>query len=87
MTNEQQAILNEYEQVLAAERGLLLPPFIENNGILYIQHGEALILVAPDGKVSIPKLGIIDDVIPKEVQKQSDEIRVELARNRQVHEA
>lgn len=87
MTTEQQTVLDQFEQMLAAERGLPLPPYIENNGILYIQHGDALILVAPGGKVSIPKLGMIDDVIPEEVQKGLDEIHAENARNRQVNEA
>jgi hypothetical protein len=87
MTKAQQAVLDDFERMMAAERGLPLPPFYEHDGILYIQHGDALIFITPEGKVNIPKLGMVDDVVPEDVQKGIAEITAENAHQRGRNEA
>jgi len=77
MTDAQQAALDKLEQKLAEERGLPLPPYTEIKGNIFIQHGEVEIIVAPDGKITIPQLGVIDDALPRDVQESLREIKTE----------
>jgi hypothetical protein len=70
MTDAQQTVLKQLEQYFEAERRLPMPPHIEVEGNLVLYHGETEIMIATDGKMTLPHLGAIDDNLPLDLQEQ-----------------